>query len=92
MKKKAILITAIAISFGFGFGFKTILTNQSSDQKTLKRVTGIGGIFFKCKNPKNLREWYQKHPGLNTNQYGTVFEWRQRGDTRQNAIVLTGFI
>ncbi|HEX6170846.1 MAG TPA: VOC family protein, partial [Chitinophagaceae bacterium] len=46
-----------------------------------KRVTGIGGIFFKCKDPKKLREWYQSHLGLNTNQYGTVFEWYQGADS-----------
>jgi len=47
----------------------------------VKRVTGIGGIFFKCKDPKAVREWYKTHLGLNTNQYGSVFEWRQGTDT-----------
>ncbi|HSB93760.1 MAG TPA: VOC family protein [Flavitalea sp.] len=47
----------------------------------MKKVTGIGGIFFKCKDPKKVREWYQQHLGLNTNQYGAVFEWRQGADT-----------
>jgi len=28
-----------------------------------------------------MREWYQKHLGLNTNQYGAVFEWRQGADS-----------
>lgn len=28
-----------------------------------------------------MREWYQKHLGLNTNAYGAVFEWRQGADT-----------
>jgi predicted enzyme related to lactoylglutathione lyase len=43
----------------------------------MKRVTGIGGVFFKCQNPAALKEWYRTHLGLNTNQYGTTFEWRQ---------------
>ena len=47
----------------------------------MKKVTGIGGIFFKCKDPKKVRDWYQTHLGLNTNQYGAVFEWRQGADT-----------
>ena len=47
----------------------------------MKRVTGIGGIFFKCKDPKKVREWDKEHLGLNTNQYGAVFEWRQGADT-----------
>jgi len=41
-----------------------------------KRVTGIGGIFFKCQNPELIKEWYGKHLGINTDQYGTSFEWR----------------
>ncbi|WP_026952859.1 VOC family protein [Algoriphagus mannitolivorans] len=41
-----------------------------------KRATGIGGIFFKVKDPNKTKEWYQKHLGLNTDQYGTTFEWR----------------
>jgi len=43
----------------------------------VKKVTGIGGVFFKCKNPETIKEWYKQHLGLNTNQYGTTFEWRK---------------
>lgn len=41
------------------------------------RVTGVGGIFFKCENPENVRQWYGKNLGLNINQYGSLFEFRQ---------------
>jgi predicted enzyme related to lactoylglutathione lyase len=47
----------------------------------MKRVTGIGGIFFKCKDPKQVREWYKTHLGMETDQYGTTFEWRQGADS-----------
>ena len=43
----------------------------------MRKVTGIGGIFFKCNNPDSTKEWYRKHLGLNTDDYGTNFEWRQ---------------
>ena len=39
-------------------------------------MVGIGGIFFKCQDPKNTKEWYQKHLGLVTDQYGSLFEFR----------------
>ena len=81
MKKLVILILALATSFGFGFAFKTILTNQSNNQPTIRKVTGIGGIFFKCKDPGKMREWYKTNLGLNTNQYGAVFEWHQGADS-----------
>jgi predicted enzyme related to lactoylglutathione lyase len=42
-----------------------------------KRVTSIGGIFFKTKDPKATKEWYAKHLGFNTDDYGTSFEWRK---------------
>lgn len=42
----------------------------------MKRVTGIGGLFFKSKNPKKSREWYRKHLGIQSGEYGGTFEWR----------------
>jgi len=72
---------ALATSFYFGFALKSMTTNNSNDNTKLKRVTGIGGIFFKCKDPNKMNEWYKTHLGLNTNQYGTVFEWRQATDS-----------
>jgi len=81
MKKITLIIIALAASFGFGFAFKSIITNIFNDNIKMKRVTSIGGIFFKCKDPKKMREWYQNHLGLNTNQYGAVFEWWQGADS-----------
>lgn len=81
MKTLILFSVAIATSFCFGFAFKSILTQQATTTSELKRVTGIGGIFFKCKDPKNMRAWYQTHLGINTNQYGAVFEWRQGVDS-----------
>ncbi|MFN8308430.1 MAG: VOC family protein [Chitinophagales bacterium] len=43
---------------------------------SLPRVTGIGGIFFKTKSAKQSREWYHQHLGLNTDNYGSPFEFR----------------
>jgi len=40
----------------------------------MKKVTGIGGIFFKCKDAAAIKEWYKQHLGFNTDQYGTTFE------------------
>jgi predicted enzyme related to lactoylglutathione lyase len=81
MKKITLVTVALATSFCFGFAFKSLTTDHSAANAKTKRVTGIGGIFFKCKDPKKVREWYQTHLGLNTNQYGTVFEWFQGADS-----------
>lgn len=42
----------------------------------MKKVTGIGGVFFKCKDPEKIKEWYSKNLGFNTDQYGSAFEFR----------------
>lgn len=52
----------------------------------MKRVTGIGGVFFKCQNPQKVKEWYKKHLGFDTNDYGTTFEWQQaEGSTEKGS-------
>jgi predicted enzyme related to lactoylglutathione lyase len=79
--KKTILIPAFILTFVLGYAFNSIITKSNNDQQQFKKVTGIGGIFFKCKDPKKLREWYATHLGLNTNAYGAVFEWWQGADS-----------
>lgn len=56
MKKSLLISLLIATSFCLGFAFKTSIT--PNENKPYKKVTGIGGIFFKCKDPKKLKEWY----------------------------------
>ena len=43
-----------------------------------KRVTGIGGLFFKTKDPKKTKDWYQKHLGFNTDDWGCTFWWKDK--------------
>jgi predicted enzyme related to lactoylglutathione lyase len=43
----------------------------------MKRVTGIGGIFFQAKDPTALRAWYQRHLGIDVQSWGgTAFPWQ----------------
>jgi len=42
----------------------------------MKRVTGIGGIFFKAKDPKALGAWYKAHLGIDVQPWGgAAFHW-----------------
>ena len=42
----------------------------------MKRVTGIGGIFFKARDPAALRTWYQTHLGVDVQVWGgAAFRW-----------------
>ena len=47
----------------------------------MKRVTGIGGIFFKANDPDKLRDWYRAHLGIESEkQGGAIFKWRKADD------------
>lgn len=80
MIRTTLIFLFITASFLAGFTLKTVLI-QPNDAQEMKKVTGIGGIFFKCKDPAKIREWYKTNLGLNTNPYGTVFEWYQGADS-----------
>ena len=43
-----------------------------------KRVTGIGGLFFKTEDPGATKNWYQKHLGFNTDDWGCTFWWKDK--------------
>lgn len=56
----------------------------------MKRVTGIGGIFFKCKDVEKTNQWYKTHLGLDTSHYGAKV--RQQGaDADKNYTLWTPF-
>lgn len=46
----------------------------------MKKVTGIGGVFFKCDDPKKMQEWYVNNLGFPSESYGTMFQWRDADD------------
>lgn len=54
-------------------------------KKTKQRVTGLGGIFFKAKNPGKLGAWYKQHLGLPINEQwcGWSFHWRDAKNPRK---------
>jgi predicted enzyme related to lactoylglutathione lyase len=61
---------------------------------SLKRVTGLGGIFFKANDPKKLKAWYQTCLGLaSTDAHGSndegeqavVFRWRDNDNPNNEA-------
>jgi predicted enzyme related to lactoylglutathione lyase len=80
MKKIIVITFTVLVVFFSGFLTRQLLPAKHAKSITMKKVTGIGGVFFKCKDPDKVKEWYSKHLGLKMNQYGTSFEWRQGDD------------
>ncbi len=50
----------------------------------MKKVTGLGGLFFRSGNPKELVEWYRAHLGIDAAPWGGfAFQWREREQPEQ---------
>jgi predicted enzyme related to lactoylglutathione lyase len=57
----------------------------------MKRVTGIGGIFFKAQNPDALGAWYRKHMGFDVQPWGgSQFFWNRRDRKNEPAYTVWG--
>jgi catechol 2,3-dioxygenase-like lactoylglutathione lyase family enzyme len=47
--------------------------------ETKPRVHGLGGVFFKARDPQALGEWYRRHLGLDVQPWGgATFEWQRK--------------
>jgi predicted enzyme related to lactoylglutathione lyase len=46
-------------------------------ENIMKKVTAIGGIFFKCADPKKMNARYKKHLGIPSTDWGAMFQWRE---------------
>ncbi len=57
----------------------------------MKRVTGLGGVFFKTQDPKKIKEWYGKHLGLPVDEYGASFRWLEVHNKEANTPALTAW-
>jgi len=81
MSLAIILIPTLFLS---GFAFKTIISQKN--KSSMKKVTGIGGIFFKCKDPNKMKEWYKTHLGIDAGQYGASFEWYEDAEGKKKGL------
>ena len=56
----------------------------------MKRVTGIGGIFFKAENPEALYQWYEKHLGIEraADGSGVIFKWDSNGSPEPEGMTI----
>jgi predicted enzyme related to lactoylglutathione lyase len=55
----------------------------------MQRVTGIGGIFFKARDPKALQDWYRRHLGLDIQDWGGMsFRWHEPGHPQPDGVTV----
>jgi len=91
------LIRRLALAVAAAASMQPVLAQsppaqQQASGATLRRVTGIGGIFFKAKNPKALARWYRDHLGMNVEKWGgVVFRWAQDNPSGAGSTVWNPF-
>ena len=78
---RASLIAAVFV-VGFVGGLSVAAQKQESPGLPAERVTGIGGVFFKARDPKALSVWYREKLGVAVRDGAqfSPFEWRERED------------
>lgn len=74
---------AAVFTVGFAAGMWAAGREQDAPPMPAERVTGIGGVFFKARDPKTLGAWYREKlgVGLKPGLGYTMFQWREREDT-----------
>jgi catechol 2,3-dioxygenase-like lactoylglutathione lyase family enzyme len=75
-------LIAVVFVVGFVGGLLAASQKQESPGLPAERVTGIGGVFFKARDPKALSVWYREKLGVAVRD-GTEwspFQWRERED------------
>ena len=82
--KKITLAILLCAAFLLGYGFSRLTGPSPSGP----RVTGIGGIFFKARDPTALKAWYSKNLGIRMGDYGSVFEWHQGMDSTKKGFTI----
>ncbi len=70
VKLAQVIVDKIKVLYGLGDRKTGFLPAQEFG------VSGLGGFFFKTKDPDYLKDWYKKHLGMNTDQYGWTFWWK----------------
>jgi len=91
MKTQLVVYMALAISFAAGMAVERA---RAAAQGEGPRVTGIGGIFFKARDPRALAAWYKQHLGIALDPAGSgenapayaMFEWIEKGDTKKEGM------
>ena len=58
----------------------------------MRRVTGIGGVFFKARDAASLRQWYRKHLGVDVQDWGgAALRWQDDPDAENGVTAWTIF-
>jgi predicted enzyme related to lactoylglutathione lyase len=76
-------IVAAVFTVGFVMGAWAAGQKQDGPAVAVERVTGIGGVFFKARDPKALSAWYREKLGIELKEGAafSLFQWREHQDS-----------
>jgi predicted enzyme related to lactoylglutathione lyase len=80
LKLRISVIAAVFVA-GFVGGVLAAAPKQEAPALPAERVTGIGGVFFKARDPKGLRTWYREKLGVDASEGFALFKWRETDDS-----------
>jgi catechol 2,3-dioxygenase-like lactoylglutathione lyase family enzyme len=64
-------------------------TTTAGDGGALRRVTGIGGVFFKSDDPARTLEWYRNHLGIASGDWGGfAFQWNEKDQPNETGYTI----
>lgn len=85
IKIQIVLVAAVVLFSCNNTQVKEEVIVKKKEIETSKKVTGVGGIFFKCKDVEQMKDWYGKNLGFVTNEYGSLFEFRSSDNPDKKA-------
>jgi len=89
MRPQLVLFVSLVLSLALGMMIER--ARAESQQNDEARVTGIGGVFFKARDPRALAAWYKQHLGIALDPAGSganapafaMFEWTEKGEPQK---------
>lgn len=91
MTTLSLVVTSAAMAASFVCGMMVQAKRTSPVRPSELRVTGIGGIFFKARDPMKLADWYRKHLGISFEGQGAAFhrfDWSEKDDPSKTGVTV----
>ena len=76
MGRPQVMAGAGVVMFAIGVALSFAAVAALAQQRKQPGVTGIGGVFFKVRNPQRVSAWYREHLGVHVGEAGADFLWR----------------
>src|SRR5262245_26902063 len=61
-------------------------SRATTETNQMERVNGIGGVFFKARDPKNMSAWYRDHLGIQSKGGFAMFNWREKDNPERTGL------